>query len=797
MRSFGFGVALLLVAGAASADTFSATLNQPMSETKHAVSLTIRDGVAHYDVQRTFTNNGDRHDEANVGISLPVGAAATGLRIKAGEHWFEGELMRAERAAEMYRELTGFGPHAPKDPALLFWEWASNLRLQVFPVPPKGQGLVGYSLTAPTEYRNGRYFVSYPRITEGDGLSSPELTVLGKTPRVDGLPIAPNLALSLVADVAKPAWFREREPLSSASYVSSIIDVDDGIKVTKATIDVDISHTYRGDLEVELISPDMKWHPLVERGGGQGNDIRQSFQVAFDKADSKGVWRLVVSDHAGLDTGIIQGWSVALTGLEADGSERTISAKAKDTPRFIPDAPNGGDDGHATISVAAPKIHTVATRLGRVPAGKQRAFSRLEVDAAPQLRPLPKQLSVVFVVDASLSLSVASVEQQLDVARAFTTHVPDASFEIVVYRRFAKRVLGRFAAVSDFDALRKAVTAKDAFALDNGSSLDRGLRLAAKSLSKRRGNRTIVLMSDALMKPSWTNRGALDALDAVGVGATTHIVLPTFGSGSARDRRDDQHALAPIAAKGGGVLSHFEGVRGPTKQLDKIALGLVRPVRIDNFAIVGVQFADGRTMQGTLEEGEGIREMQMMAKAPSKIVLTGKIWARPWRHEVKATLPFSKATAAFVFSHDMHHDLTYDEQFRVAMIGGAVSPVTSYLAIEPGVRPSRVGLEGLGLRGFGAGGGGRGEGLGAGGLGLVSKPDLKALMGGDAKVCIDQHKPNAGWSVTLAVHSTFGEVVDVLSTGKTPLARCLREAAWKIRLPSGLPARDRFDVAFP
>jgi len=53
----------------------------------------------------------------------------------------------------------------------------------------------------------------------------------------------------------------------------------------------------------------------------------------------------------------------------------------------------------------------------------------------------------------------------------------------------------------------------------------------------------------------------------------------------------------------------------------------------------------------------------------------------------------------------------------LALYGGAVSPVTSYLAIEPGVHPSTEGLDemegvgfgGLGLIGHGAGGGGKSE----------------------------------------------------------------------------------------
>jgi hypothetical protein len=144
----------------------------------------------------------------------------------------------------------------------------------------------------------------------------------------------------------------------------------------------------------------------------------------------------------------------------------------------------------------------------------------------------------------------------------------------------------------------------------------------------------------------------------------------------------------------------------------------------------------------------------------------------------------------------MHHDLSEEQQFRLAMLGGAVSPVTSYLAIEPGVRPSTAGFEagGLGLSGVGEGGGGRGQGIG---LARVSRPDIKALLKDGADACVALHKPAPGWSVALAIDTTLDEVVDVTTTSQGDVARCMVEAAWSLRLPDGFDeARDRFDVSF-
>ena len=114
-------VALAAATGIARADELTATLEQPIVEVSHTVDIRIADGVATYKVRRQFANRGKRADEASLSIDLPYGAAATGLRIRARERWYDGELMEREKAAKLYQELTGFGPAQPKDPALLQW----------------------------------------------------------------------------------------------------------------------------------------------------------------------------------------------------------------------------------------------------------------------------------------------------------------------------------------------------------------------------------------------------------------------------------------------------------------------------------------------------------------------------------------------------------------------------------------------------------------------------------------------------------------------------------------------------
>ncbi len=790
--TFLFSAAALLCSAAAGADSFDATRDQPMHEERHEVWLKIRDGVAQYRVERAFHNGGTQHDEATVAISLPPGAAATGLRIKVGDAWLDGELMRRERAAELYRELTGIGPHPPKDPAILYWNWASQVTLRVFPVAPGRTSTVGYALTAPTSYRDGRYYVPYPKIPAGNGLSAAMLRVDGKAPMIDGRPVDAALAWQLAADEAKPAWFGDHAPDASGSYVKSDIAIAEDDQTRQVAVTVDIQHTYRGDLRLELVTPDGVWHPLSDVTGGGENDVRETFSLRFDApVRTKGTWRLVVSDHAGLDTGRLERWSLDALGK----GDRHVRASASDTPVFIPDAPQAGDGGQATISVEAPPIDIIAGRVGSVPASADEAFFRLEIDTAPQLAPLPEGLQVVFVLDASRSLPEDDLDAQLALVRAFVRHVPDAEVELVLVRRHASRLFDRFVPAKDLDAALAGATAR--LALGNGSALDAGIRLAGEALGRRRGPKTIVLLTDALLRPSWDNRLALAALKKVPAGTTTHLVLPAAGSRVTSDERDDAHALAPIARRGGGVALHVRDIH-PSKELDAIALGLVRPIRIDNLRIDGVAFPDDVTLPARLEEGDGLREMAKMPKAPKRVTVRGDIWARPFAREIEATLAFSEATAAFVFSHDMHHGLDEDEMFRLAMIGKAVSPVTSYLAIEPGVRPSTIGLE---LTGIGSGGGGFGAGFGRGAIGTLRKPppfDIAAALADDVDACVKAHAPGSGWSAKLVLSLTYEEIVDVGAPAGA-FGACLADAAWKVMLPAVefVRERDTREIALP
>ncbi|GAA4356484.1 S8 family serine peptidase [Kangiella marina] len=104
-------------------------------------------------------------------------------------------------------------------------------------------------------------------------------------------------------------------PDNNATGVSSTITVADDITITNVVTNVNIDHTYIGDLIVSLTSPAGTTEIMHERAGGNTDNIVASFDMSkFEFENAQGDWILNVSDNAGADTGTLNNWSIDVTG---------------------------------------------------------------------------------------------------------------------------------------------------------------------------------------------------------------------------------------------------------------------------------------------------------------------------------------------------------------------------------------------------------------------------------------------------------------------------------------------------
>ena len=142
-----------------------------------------------------------------------------------------------------------------------------------------------------------------PNKITNPGTGSPNIllfTGAGGTPPPPG----PCPAVTNGNDVAIP----------DLSTVSSPITISGctGNASASSTVEVHIVHTFRGDLVVDLVSPDGSVFNLLNRSGGSADNVDQTFTVNLSGEAANGTWNLRVRDAAAIDTGRIDSWTLDL-----------------------------------------------------------------------------------------------------------------------------------------------------------------------------------------------------------------------------------------------------------------------------------------------------------------------------------------------------------------------------------------------------------------------------------------------------------------------------------------------------
>ncbi|MFJ9025364.1 M4 family metallopeptidase [Streptomyces sp. NPDC102259] len=100
-------------------------------------------------------------------------------------------------------------------------------------------------------------------------------------------------------------------PDNGAAVESPItIEGRDGNASATTSVYVNIVHTYRGDLTVDLVGPDGTVYSLLNRTGGSADNVDQTFTIDASAQPLTGTWKLRVQDRASIDVGYIQRWQL-------------------------------------------------------------------------------------------------------------------------------------------------------------------------------------------------------------------------------------------------------------------------------------------------------------------------------------------------------------------------------------------------------------------------------------------------------------------------------------------------------
>ena len=111
-------------------------------------------------------------------------------------------------------------------------------------------------------------------------------------------------------------------PDNNAQGVVSTINIGQAGVAKNILVSVDITHTYIGDLQLDLIAPSGQKATLFRFGEGQNQkDIKRTFDSSSVPTLSlltslnqqvEGDWKLHIVDNAAIDTGILNKWSLEL-----------------------------------------------------------------------------------------------------------------------------------------------------------------------------------------------------------------------------------------------------------------------------------------------------------------------------------------------------------------------------------------------------------------------------------------------------------------------------------------------------
>ena len=136
-------------------------------------------------------------------------------------------------------------------------------------------------------------------------------------------------------------------PDEDETGITSVITVDASSDLSDVQVSIDLTHTWRGDLIVELTSPAGTTVRLHNRTGSSADDIVGTYGddlvpdgpgdlLDFVGESPVGDWTLFVSDNVGSDTGTLNSWGLILTLPD----ETTGIGDAPQVTRLLGNAPN-------------------------------------------------------------------------------------------------------------------------------------------------------------------------------------------------------------------------------------------------------------------------------------------------------------------------------------------------------------------------------------------------------------------------------------------------------------------------
>ncbi len=437
------------------------------------------------------------------------------------------------------------------------------------------------------------------------------------------------------------------------------------------------------------------------------------------------------------------------------------------------------------VSVAPITTNTLDGALASLSINPQKNLAHYHVEAAPRLGTIPAGANIVVLVDASRSLSDYDTAAELAMARAFVGHFPGGRIAVVPFDRKVYFPANGFVSVGQARTALKTLTIER----HNGSHVDSALAQADAILAKVPSStaKRILLLTDARTRAEVTPEMLASKMTKSGALLHVGIVSGVYQSAVVRE---DSHAWNAVTRPSGGLVwkASISTNVVNDKEDELVFEELARPKRIHHFSVRARGMDNEQaSFPDTLDEGQGIEDLRLPKTAVDSVEVTGELWATPIKKTFTRDAAEGQRWAGLFFGTSMYSEITETEMMPLAMLGKVVSPVTSYLAIEPGMRPSTEGLEESGGSGtgFGSGFGRAGDRLyGSGGVKYSNSKEefLRQELEKGLARC-----GGAGRKAKASIETTLAEIVAVRTAidgeaVSSPLTTCFEESAWDIWL---------------
>lgn len=127
---------------------------------------------------------------------------------------------------------------------------------------------------------------------------------------------APSPASDFTASSSSNVAIPDNDP----NGVEDVVRLNGLGEVGSVKLEVDITHTYIGDLTVTLVAPDERSVRVHDRNGGGNANLKRTWTtadtaslIAFAGAPIQGDWKLKISDLAAVDAGKLKKWTLTVT----------------------------------------------------------------------------------------------------------------------------------------------------------------------------------------------------------------------------------------------------------------------------------------------------------------------------------------------------------------------------------------------------------------------------------------------------------------------------------------------------